>query len=163
MAPPGPRWCTEQQFATSCAFRSDSYQEVGFPEVMRDGKPAQMTFEVFAERVGKPGTTQIEERIHNPRSGSITISPWCGRRSIFWSMGNRSLRNRPVQSGPFGRKMDDRERFRYRNQDLLRKMKVCASGSAARVESLLPTRSAFVRTHLALFAKRRRRAYVSRY
>lgn len=34
--------------------------------LMRDGKPVQMTFESFAERVGKPGTTQIEERIHNP-------------------------------------------------------------------------------------------------
>jgi hypothetical protein len=34
--------------------------------LMRDGKPAQMTFEAFAERVGKPGKTQIEERIHNP-------------------------------------------------------------------------------------------------
>jgi hypothetical protein len=34
--------------------------------LMRDGKPAQMTFDAFAERVGKPGTTQIEERIHNP-------------------------------------------------------------------------------------------------
>ena len=34
--------------------------------LMRDGKPAQMTFEAFAERVGKPGTTQIEERIHSP-------------------------------------------------------------------------------------------------
>jgi len=34
--------------------------------LMRDGKPAQMTFEAFAERVGKPGTTKIEERIHDP-------------------------------------------------------------------------------------------------
>jgi Putative lumazine-binding len=34
--------------------------------LMRDGKPAQMTFESFAERVGKPGTTHIEERIHDP-------------------------------------------------------------------------------------------------
>jgi hypothetical protein len=34
--------------------------------LMRDGKPAQMTFEAFAERVGKAGTTQIEERIHDP-------------------------------------------------------------------------------------------------
>jgi Putative lumazine-binding len=33
---------------------------------MRDGKPAQMTFEAFAERVGRPGTTHIEERIHDP-------------------------------------------------------------------------------------------------
>jgi hypothetical protein len=34
--------------------------------LMRDGKPTQMTFEDFADRVGKPGTTQIEERIHDP-------------------------------------------------------------------------------------------------
>src|ERR1700748_60043 len=34
--------------------------------LMRDGKPAQMTFEAFAERVGKPSPAQIEERIHNP-------------------------------------------------------------------------------------------------
>ena len=34
--------------------------------LMRDGKPAQMTFEAFAELVGKPGKAQIEERIHNP-------------------------------------------------------------------------------------------------
>ena len=34
--------------------------------LMRDGKPTQMTFEDFANRVGKPGTTQIEERIHHP-------------------------------------------------------------------------------------------------
>jgi hypothetical protein len=34
--------------------------------LMRDGKPAQMTFEAFADRVGKPGTAQIEERIHDP-------------------------------------------------------------------------------------------------
>jgi len=34
--------------------------------LMRDGKPAQMTFDAFAERVGKPGKAQIEERIHDP-------------------------------------------------------------------------------------------------
>ena len=34
--------------------------------LMRDGKPAQMTFESFADRVGKPGKNQIEERIHDP-------------------------------------------------------------------------------------------------
>jgi len=34
--------------------------------LMRDGKPSQMTFEAFAERVGRPGTTHTEERIHNP-------------------------------------------------------------------------------------------------
>ena len=34
--------------------------------LMRDGKPHQMTFEDFAERVGKPGTTHIQEQIHDP-------------------------------------------------------------------------------------------------
>jgi Putative lumazine-binding len=34
--------------------------------LMRDGKPTQMAFEAFADRVGKPGTSQIEERIHDP-------------------------------------------------------------------------------------------------
>jgi hypothetical protein len=34
--------------------------------LMRDGKPIQMTFEDFATRVAKPGTTKIEERIHDP-------------------------------------------------------------------------------------------------
>jgi hypothetical protein len=34
--------------------------------LMRDGKPEQMTVEAFAERVGKPSKTHIEERIHDP-------------------------------------------------------------------------------------------------
>lgn len=34
--------------------------------LMREGKPVQMAFADFADRVGKPGTTQIEERIHDP-------------------------------------------------------------------------------------------------
>jgi len=34
--------------------------------LMRDGKPTQMTFEAFVDRVSRPGTTHIEERIHNP-------------------------------------------------------------------------------------------------
>ena len=34
--------------------------------LMRDGKPVRMTFEDFATRVAKPGTSQIEERIHDP-------------------------------------------------------------------------------------------------
>jgi Putative lumazine-binding len=34
--------------------------------LMRDGKPTQMTFEAFVERVAHPGTVHIEERIHNP-------------------------------------------------------------------------------------------------
>jgi hypothetical protein len=38
----------------------------GVMVLMRDGKPVQMTFEDFATRVGKPGTTKIEERIHDP-------------------------------------------------------------------------------------------------
>ena len=34
--------------------------------LMRDGKPLRMTFDDFADRVGRPGTTHIEERIQNP-------------------------------------------------------------------------------------------------
>jgi hypothetical protein len=34
--------------------------------LMRDGKPTQMTFDAFADRVGRPGTTHIEERIQDP-------------------------------------------------------------------------------------------------
>ena len=34
--------------------------------LMRDGKPSQMSIEAFADRVGKPGKTAIEERIHDP-------------------------------------------------------------------------------------------------
>jgi hypothetical protein len=34
--------------------------------LMRDGKPTQMTIVAFADRVGRPGTTHIEERIHDP-------------------------------------------------------------------------------------------------
>jgi len=34
--------------------------------LMRDGKASQMTFTEFATRVGKPGKTKIEERIHDP-------------------------------------------------------------------------------------------------
>jgi hypothetical protein len=34
--------------------------------LMRDGKPSQMSFDAFAERVSKPDKAQIEERIHDP-------------------------------------------------------------------------------------------------
>ncbi len=34
--------------------------------LMRDGKPVRMTFDDFATRVATPGTTHIEERIHDP-------------------------------------------------------------------------------------------------
>lgn len=34
--------------------------------LMRNGKPTQITFDAFAELVGKPGKAQIEERIHDP-------------------------------------------------------------------------------------------------
>ena len=34
--------------------------------LMRDGKPVVLTFEAFANNVGKPETTRIEERIHDP-------------------------------------------------------------------------------------------------
>ena len=38
----------------------------GMLVLMRKGKPTQLTFDAFAEQVGKPGTTHIEERIHDP-------------------------------------------------------------------------------------------------
>ena len=38
----------------------------GVMVLMRDGKPTQMTFDAFAEQVGKPGKAQIAERIHDP-------------------------------------------------------------------------------------------------
>jgi hypothetical protein len=34
--------------------------------LMRDGKPTQMTFAAFAERVAKPSKVQIQEKIHDP-------------------------------------------------------------------------------------------------
>ena len=34
--------------------------------LMRDGKPEQMTIEVFAEHLSRPSKTHIEERIHDP-------------------------------------------------------------------------------------------------
>lgn len=34
--------------------------------LMRDGKPTQMTFADFTERVGRPATTHIEGKIHDP-------------------------------------------------------------------------------------------------
>ena len=46
--------------------------------LMRDGKPVRMTFEEFASRVAAPGTTRIEERIHDPlvRIDPVTESLW---------------------------------------------------------------------------------------
>jgi Putative lumazine-binding len=38
----------------------------GMMVLMRQGKPTQMTFEDFADRVARPGTTHMEERIHHP-------------------------------------------------------------------------------------------------
>lgn len=38
----------------------------GVMVLMRDGKPARMTFEAFAERVAVPSQARIEERIHDP-------------------------------------------------------------------------------------------------
>jgi hypothetical protein len=34
--------------------------------LMRDGKPVRMSFDDFATHLAHPGTTQIEERIHDP-------------------------------------------------------------------------------------------------
>jgi len=34
--------------------------------LMRDGKPVQLTFDAFADAIGKPSKVPIEERIHDP-------------------------------------------------------------------------------------------------
>jgi putative lumazine-binding protein len=34
--------------------------------LMRDGKPTQLTFDAFADIVGRPGKNEIAERIHDP-------------------------------------------------------------------------------------------------
>jgi hypothetical protein len=34
--------------------------------LMRDGQPVRMSFDDFATRLAHPGTTKIEERIHDP-------------------------------------------------------------------------------------------------
>ena len=51
---------------------------------MRDGKPTQMTFEAFAERAARPGTTHTEERIHHPlvRVDNDLAMVWAPL--IFW-------------------------------------------------------------------------------
>lgn len=38
----------------------------GGATLMRKGKPVQMTFEAFVDRLSTPGTDTREERIHNP-------------------------------------------------------------------------------------------------
>ena len=52
--------------------------------LMRDGKPAQMTFEAFADRVGKPERHRSRSAFMIPWCASITIWQWCGLHSIFW-------------------------------------------------------------------------------
>jgi hypothetical protein len=38
----------------------------GSVTLMRDGKPLQLTFDAFADRITQPGTTPREERIYDP-------------------------------------------------------------------------------------------------
>jgi hypothetical protein len=53
--------------------------------LMREGKPTQMTFDAFADLVGKPGKAKIEERIRDPlvridndlAVGSVRVSGGC--------------------------------------------------------------------------------------
>jgi hypothetical protein len=52
--------------------------------LMRDGRPTQMTFDAFAEAVGKPGKAHIEERFMTRWCALTTISPSSGRPLNFW-------------------------------------------------------------------------------
>ena len=48
----------------------------GNATLMRDGKPVQLGFEAFADRLSQPGTATREERIHDPLiriDGNIAI------------------------------------------------------------------------------------------
>jgi hypothetical protein len=56
----------EQAVLLRCRRCLTAWLSGGTMVLMRDDKPTQMTFEVFADRVGSPGTTHIEERIHDP-------------------------------------------------------------------------------------------------
>ena len=62
--------------------------------LMRDGKPSQMTFEDFADRVGKPGTTHIQERIYDPLVRIDQIWRWSGPLSSFWWMARWTIAGR---------------------------------------------------------------------
>jgi Putative lumazine-binding len=52
--------------------------------LMRDGKPTQMKFEAFAERVGRPGTSHIEEKIYDPLVRIDNDLAMCGLHSSSW-------------------------------------------------------------------------------
>src|SRR4051794_9192754 len=66
--------------------------------LMRDGKPTQMTFDAFADAVGKPGKSQIEERIHDPlvRIDNDLAVVW--PRSAFWGAGRGATAGREWSS-----------------------------------------------------------------
>src|SRR5438309_4544195 len=57
-------------FDTSASLHSSAKKKRLLPGggmvLLGDGKATQMTFDAFADLVGKPGKAQIEERIHDP-------------------------------------------------------------------------------------------------
>jgi hypothetical protein len=72
--------------------------------LMRDGKPTQLTFDAFADIVGKPGKAQIEERIHDPlvRVDNDLAVVWAPFDFLVDGKVDH-LRDRLVQSCPHGR------------------------------------------------------------
>ena len=106
--------------------------------LMRDGKPTQMTFEAFAERVGKPGKAQIEERIHDPL---IRID---NDLAVVWAPFDFLVDEKVDHCGTdlfnlvrVDGKMADRQRCRYRYEDLPRKMKIRKWASNSQCSLLL--------------------------
>ena len=72
-----------------------------------------------------------------------SVNPWKREQRQVVSFSSEESRARrqheaiPSQPGSCGRKMGNRERCRYRDEELLREMKVCACGGTARFESQL--------------------------
>ena len=87
--------------------------------LMRDGKPTQITFEAFADMVGKPGKAQIEERIHDPlvRIDNDLAVVWAPFDFLVDGKVG-PLRNGFVQPGPHGWEMAGCQHRGYRAEGL---------------------------------------------
>jgi hypothetical protein len=101
-------------------------------ELGRTGQEPGRALDVWRSllRIGLSQKIGVNESIAHLRElcvwvGLQVTGEGCDRLSGRWE--GRSLRNRPIQSGSCRRKMDDCERCRYRDEDLLREMKICVS------------------------------------
>ena len=111
MGPRDHRWCTEQQFGTSCAFSSDSYQEVGLvgsnrctPEASRqnewiralangqarkftalgNSRERRLPKETWQEITLQSGTIEIEGQAHDDRPAAVFFFVRSPGDPYFW-------------------------------------------------------------------------------